>query len=66
MFRFLDKRIIFDYLYMHSCFAFFGVFCLFFVNKELTLLVFGCSMFRFLDKRIIFISFIVFFVCFFI
>ena len=34
--------------------------------KEITLLVFGCSMFGFLDKRVIFISFRVFFVFFFI
>ena len=38
----------------------------FLLIKELTLLVFGCYMFGFLDKIVIFISFIVFFVCFFI
>ena len=48
----------------------FYIFFLFSVHflsiKELTLLVFECSMFGFLDKRVIFISFRVFFVCFFI
>ena len=37
----------------------------FLLIKELTLLVFGCSMFGFLDKRVIFISFRVLFVYFF-
>ena len=53
--------------YIYICVLHCLVFFVHFLSiKELTLLVFGCSMFGFLDKRVIFISFRIFFVCFFI
>ena len=53
--------------YIYIRVLYFLVFSVRFLSiKELSLLVFGCSIFRFLDKKVIFISFRVFFVCFFI
>ena len=54
------------YIYIRVLHFFFVFYVHFLSIKELTLLVFGCSMFGFLDKIVIFINFRVFFVCFFI